>query len=146
MHKFRRMDALDLSKAPPRKPHAELGGVIFLPRSIDKARATLPDGERNQYNVPGFTTRMLEKLGITPDDFIAAVAAANSDDDVLAYVRERTAQAQIDEWNAFTKVSQPRNGDRTEAQKIFTWLGERPDLTLTLDILEEDDKRHYAAG
>jgi hypothetical protein len=89
---------------------------------------------------------MLEKLGITPDDFIAAVAAANSDDDVLAYVRERTAQAQIDEWNAFTKVSQPRNGDRTEAQKIFTWLGERPDLTLTLDILEEDDKRHYAAG
>jgi hypothetical protein len=139
------MDALDLSKSPPRKPHAELGGIIFLPRSIDKARATLSGGERNEYNVPGFTTRMLEKLGITPDDFIAAVAAAKSDDDVLAYVREHSAQAQIDEWNAFVKAAQPRNGDRAEATKIFTWLGERPDLTQTLDILEEDDKRHYAA-
>jgi hypothetical protein len=139
------MDALDLSNAPPRRPRAELGGVIFLPRSIDKARATLPTGERNEYNVTGLTTRMLEKLGITPDDFIAAVAAAKSDDDVLAYVRGHATQAQIDEWNAFASAFQPRNGDRAEAQKIFTWLGERPDLTQALDILEEDDKRNYAA-
>jgi hypothetical protein len=40
------MDALDLTKAPPRAPRETLAGVVFLPRTIDKMRATLPGGAR----------------------------------------------------------------------------------------------------
>ena len=60
MHNFRGMEPLDLSKQPPRPPRAEADGIIFLPRSIDKARAYLDGGNRNGYNIPGVTVGMLE--------------------------------------------------------------------------------------
>jgi hypothetical protein len=137
------MDVLDLSMKPPRLPRAELGGIIFLPRSIDKARATLPGGNPGPYVLRGFTTMMLEHLGITEAAFVAAVAAASSDDDVLAFVNEHTSSAQVAAWNAFVAVRQPRNGDRVAALETYPWLGERPDLIVGLDVLAEDDIRHF---
>ena len=141
------MNTLDLSKAPPRLPHAELDGIVFLPRSIDKARAHLPGGNPNSYNVSGLTTTMLERFGIAPDDFVAAVGAAATEADVAAFVRKHANQAKIDEWNAFIKVRQPR-GDRNlpEVFQSYPWLGERPDLMTAMDILVEDDRRFYATS
>jgi hypothetical protein len=138
------MDPLDLSIRPPREPRAAIGGVIFLPRSIDKARATLPGGDPGPYVIPGFTGMMLETLGITADAFVAAVAAAATDDDVVAYVTAQTTPEKIDAWNAFVLQRQPRNGDRVAALEIYPWLGERPDLIVGLDVLDEDDRRYFA--
>lgn len=139
------MDSLDLSKAPPRAPRAELDGIIFLPRSIDKARAYLPGGNRNGYNVPGVTGGMLERFGITPDDFIAAVGSAKSEADVVAFVRKHADKAKIDEWNAWVLDREPRgNRNLPEVLEIYPWLKDKPDLRLVLDILAEDDKRTYA--
>src|ERR1039458_3327751 len=45
VRKHRGMKPMTLSDKPPRKPRAELAGVVFLPRSIDKVRATLPGGD-----------------------------------------------------------------------------------------------------
>lgn len=145
MHNPRRMEPLDLSKQPPRAPRAELDGIIFLPRSIDKARAYLDGGNRNGYNVPGVTGGMLERFGISHDDFIAAVSAAASDADVVAFVRKHANQSTIDEWNAFVKEREPR-GDRNlpAVLEIYPWLKELPHLKLVLDILAEDDRRLYA--
>ncbi len=139
------MEPLDLSKQPPRPPRAELDGIIFLPRSIDKARAYLPGGNRNGYNVPGVTGGMLERFGISEDDFIAAVGAASDDADVVAFVRRHTSQTTFDEWNAFVKDREPR-GDRNLPQvlEIYPWLRDQPDLRLVLDILAEDDRRLFA--
>jgi hypothetical protein len=39
------MTPLNLTVHPPRVPRAELDGLIFLPRTIDKVRATLPGGD-----------------------------------------------------------------------------------------------------
>src|ERR1700679_2281012 len=102
------MEPLDLSKHPPRPPRAELDGIVFLPRSIDKARAYLDGGNRNGYNVPGVTGGMLERFGIAEDDFIAAVGSASSDEDVVAFVRKRVNQTTLDEWNAWVKDREPR--------------------------------------
>jgi uncharacterized protein DUF5069 len=145
MHNFRSMDPLDLSKQPPRAPRAELDGIIFLPRSIDKARAYLAGGDRNGYNVPGVTGGMLERFGISNDDFIAAVGAASNDADLVAFVRRHTSQTTVDEWNAFVKAREPR-GDRNlpAVLEIYPWLTEQPDLKLVLDILAEDDRRMFA--
>lgn len=139
------MDPLDLSKQPPRPPRAELDGIIFLPRSIDKARAYLPGGNRNGYNIPGVTGQLLERLGIAHDDFVAAVGAAATDADVVALVRRHAGQATIDEWNAWVNERQPRgNRDLPEVHEIYPWLKDRPDLSLVLDILAEDDRRLFA--
>jgi len=139
------MDSLDLLNQAPRAPRAELDGIIFLTRSIDKARAYLPGGNRNDYNIPGITGQMLERFGISHDDFVAAVRAAKSDADVLAFVRRHADQAKIDEWNAWVKDRQPRgNRDLPEVHEIYPWLKDRPDLSLALDILTEDDRRFYA--
>ncbi len=145
MHNLRGMEPLDLSKQPPRAPRAELDGIIFLPRSIDKARAYLEGGNRNGYNVPGVTGGMLERFGIKDDDFIAAVGAASSEADVVAFVRQHANQTTIDEWNAWVKDREPR-GDRNlpQVHEIYPWLKDHPNLRLVLDILAEDDRRIYA--
>ena len=137
------MDVLDLSTKPPREPRTELGGIIFLPRSIDKARATLPGGDPGPYVLRGFTTMMLEHLGITEEAFVGAVAAASNDADVLAFVNGKTSAEQIAAWNTFVSARQPRNGDRVAALEVYPWLGERPDLTIGLDVLAEDDIRYF---
>jgi hypothetical protein len=139
------MDPLNLSNKPPRKPRAALDGIVFLPRSIDKARAMLPGGDPGPYNIPGFTTMMLDTFGIAADAFVAAVAAAATDDDVVSYVRANTTQAKIEEWNAWSDTREPRGGDRVAALESYPWLGERPDLIYGLDVLEEDDVRHFSS-
>jgi Domain of unknown function (DUF5069) len=144
MHNLRGMEPLDLTKQPPRAPRTELDGIIFLPRSIDKARAYLAGGNRNGYNIPGVTGGMLERFGISEDDFIAAVGAASTDADVAVFVRRSADQATLDEWNAFVKEREPR-GDRNlpQVHEIYPWLKDT-DLRLVLDILAEDDRRMYA--
>jgi hypothetical protein len=139
------MDAMNLSGNPPRKPRAELAGVIFLPRSIDKVRALQPGGDPGPYVLHGFTTQMLDHLGMTEDAFRAAVAAATTDDDVAAFVLANTTPEKIAAWTAYITARRPRNGDRVAALEIYPWLGERPDIILGLDVLEEDDKRYFAA-
>jgi hypothetical protein len=145
MHKFGGMEPLDLTKQPPRAPRAELDGIIFLPRSIDKARAYLDGGNRNGYNVPGVTGGMLERFGIAEDAFIAAVSAASNDADVLVFVRKHANQTTLDEWNTWVKDREPR-GDRNlpAVHEIYPWLKDKPDMRLVLDILAEDDRRMYA--
>lgn len=71
------MTPLDLTAGPPRSPRAELDGVVFLPRTIDKVRA-LSGGNLGEYTIPGFTQMMLDTLGIPLEAFTAAVAVASS--------------------------------------------------------------------
>jgi hypothetical protein len=144
MHNYSDMEPLDLSKQPPRLPRAELDGIIFLPRSIDKARAYLAGGNRNGYNIPGVTGGMLERFGISNDDFVAAVGAAANDAEVVAFVRRHANQTTLDEWNAWVKDREPRgNRNLPEVLEIYPWLKDRPELTLVLDILAEDDRRTF---
>ena len=138
------MQPLDLTTAPPRAPRASLAGITFLPRTIDKMRATLPGGAAGAYNIPGFSEMMLEALGIELDAFRAAVANAASDDAVAAFVNASTSPDRVAEWNAMILARLPRNGDRNAAHEAYPWLRARPDLVLALDVLEEDDRQHFA--
>jgi hypothetical protein len=139
------MTPLDLNVTPPRQPRAALDGLTFLPRSIDKVRSRLPGGEPGAFNIAGLTQLMLDTLGIPLDAFSAAVADAANDDAVAAYVRAHAAPGAPERWNAIVAAREPRNGNRSEALTVYPWLAERPDLVLVLDVLEEDDHRHFAA-
>jgi len=138
------MDPLDLTKAPPRAPRAELAGIVFLPRTVDKVRATLPGGALGAYNIPGFSQMLLDALGIELDAFRAVVADAANDDAVGAFVSASTSPDRVAEWNAMLLARLPRNGDRNAAHEAYPWLHERPDLVLAVDVLEEDDRQHFA--
>ena len=138
------MTPLDLTAGPPRPPRAELDGVVFLPRTIDKVRASLPGGKLGEYTIPGFTQMMLDTLGIPAETLTAAVATASTDEEAWANVRPLTTPEKIAEWTAFVSKRQPRGGNRVEALESYPWLGSRPDLTLSLDVLDEDDRQHFA--
>jgi hypothetical protein len=130
------MEPLDLSKGRPRATRAELAGVTFLPRSIDKFRASLPGGNLNGYTIEGFTEMMLKELGISPDSMRSVVAEAKSDEDVARYVRENALAGGAKAWNDFALNRQLYLGNRTEAIAENPWLADHPEITLSLDFLQ----------
>jgi Domain of unknown function (DUF5069) len=137
------MEPLDLSLASPRDPRTELAGVVFLPRTVDKVRASLPGGTLGAYNVEGFSTMLLEALGITLDAFVETVRTAADDAGVAAFITANTTPAKIAAWNAMITQRLPRGGDRAAALETYPWLAEYPELPKALDVLAEDDRRLF---
>lgn len=140
------MEALDLTKAPPRAPREELAGIRFLPRSIDKIRATLPDGVLGEYLIEGLTTSMLDALGITVTAFTDATRDAKSDDEIAAFVTAHAKPGGIDVWHRFIDARRPQGGDPRKAIEAYPFLAGRNDLGLSLDVIAEDDRLLFARG
>jgi hypothetical protein len=130
------MEPLDLSTTRPRATRAELAGVTFLPRSIDKFRAALPGGNLAGYTIEGFTSRMLENLGIAQADLQAVVAAATSDADVARYVSEHAVAGGADVWNTYVLNRELYLGNRVEAIAENPWLADHPEIQKSLDFLQ----------
>lgn len=130
------MEPLDLTGAHPRPTRAELGGIVFLPRTIDKTRASLPGGTLNGYTIPGFSASMLEELGISVEAFTAAVAAAKTDDDVLAFVREHAVAGGAQKWNEYALNREVYLGNRAEAIAENPWLAGHPEIVKSLDFVQ----------
>jgi hypothetical protein len=130
------MEPLDLSQGRPRATRAELAGITFLPRSIDKFRAALPGGNLAGYTIEGFTGRMLENLGIAPEALQTVVASAKTDDDVASYVREHALPGGADTWNEYVLNRELYLGNRAEAIEENPWLAEHPEITKSLDFLQ----------
>ena len=142
------MEALDLTKAPPRSPRQELDGLVNLPRSIDKMRGRLPGGNPGVYNITGFTLIMLEAIGVTEDQFREAVAQAKTDDDVAAW---RRAHADTGKYAAFNermlnrRVADVKARDPEGFAKRYPISETRPDIELMIDMLEADDEDMFPA-
>ncbi|MDQ6926149.1 MAG: DUF5069 domain-containing protein, partial [Candidatus Eremiobacteraeota bacterium] len=121
-----------------------LANVVLLPRTIDKVRATLAGGAPGEYTIPGLSRMMLDTLEIDLAAFTSAVADAQDDAAVARFVTAATTPERIAAWNAWILARFPRGGDRDLALQSYPWLAERPELPLALDVLEEDDRRHFA--
>ena len=98
------MEPLDLTTAPPRSARAELAGIAYLPRAIDKIRAELPGGNLGGYVVMGedgttMTGGFCRVTGITHDELVRMVKDAADDAQVGAWLRERLDDAVIVKWN-----------------------------------------------
>lgn len=142
-----RMEPLDLSNQPPRSPRESLAGLdlIMAARSVDKFRALLPGGNIGLYLIPGYTTRMLDVLGLTQDEFRDAVMRAASDANVAEWLRSRTTPEQRAELNAILEA-------RTVALRIndadfrerYPYASTLPLDMKLLDLLDEDDRRLFA--
>jgi hypothetical protein len=87
------------AKNPPLKEdvrarNAELGGIVWLPRAIDKARAKLEGRLPDELFYPcGGDRQMLNQLGIGRVEFFEIIRDHATDEAVLAEVRKRMRQA-----------------------------------------------------
>ena len=87
------METLDLNVGPPRRWTQELGGIRWLPRLIDKARAALAGTLGSYlYGQSPMDRDLLNKLGLGYRDFTAIVASAPSDAAVLEALQARSPQ------------------------------------------------------
>ncbi|HTX57400.1 MAG TPA: DUF5069 domain-containing protein [Candidatus Acidoferrales bacterium] len=137
------MDALDLTKAPPRPPREPLAGLdlIMAARTVDKLRASLPGGNLGAYQLPGFSTQMLEAIGVGEDDLRSAVARASSDAEIAAWLRERVPAEKIAAFNAAIVQRCVKHRLEDEAwRKKYAHAVSLPPETPLIDMLSKDDE------
>ncbi len=69
-------------------------------RTVDKLRATLPGGNIGEYQITGFSSSLLNALGVAEGVLRKVIAQAGSDEDVAAWIREHTDPNRYAEINA----------------------------------------------
>lgn len=131
----------DLRVHPPRGPRVTLGGLYFLARTIDKTRAKL-QGTLGFYRIaPGLSGYLLEWLGITEEAFVQAVREAKSDQDVVAWVCERSDPGTFDSINGRLAERGIRDDAHfNEVLPRYPVLRDYPELRNWFEILEVDDR------
>jgi hypothetical protein len=140
------MDALDLTRRPPRSPRELLPNLdlLMMARTVDKLRATLPGGNIGSYQIPGFSARLLQALEISEDRLRQAVAAAGSDDDVVAWIREHSDPGRYAGANEalLARRIRDRIGDADFDLKYPNAKNLPPEMPL-LDFLITDDRESF---
>jgi hypothetical protein len=142
------MDALDLTKAPPRTPREPLADldVLMAARSVDKIRATLPGGDLGDYRIDGFTSRFFEILQIDEADFRSVVALAHSDADVAAWLRRHSTQEKFEEVNRVIGARRLRDRiDDPDFQQRYPNAASFPLDIQMIDLLPLDDQLAFRA-
>ena len=141
------MEPLDLRIAAPRGPHAQLAGIVFAARVIDKLRASLPGGELNGYfPFIGFSEVWAHYTGIDLRDLQGVVADAGSEAEVEAWIAERTAH--VDKAKINGKMERFDSVRMSDAMRTVFECSYPADLrerhTVLFDLFEADDAQLYS--
>ena len=140
------MEPLDLSKRPPRGPRERLDGLVLVPRTIDKLRASLPGGNLGAYKVHGFSTRMMEMIGVSEADMLEAVRTASSDADVVAWLHAHADTSAYPKVNAhFESLTVDKLSDPEDYHRRYP-IARQLGLTNLFDALEADDRELFASA
>ena len=130
----------DLRTHPPRGPRAMLAGLYFLPRTIDKMRAKI-QGTLGHYKIgPGISMYLFEWLGITEEQFEAAVREAKDDEDVAVWLTSHTDPSTYASINE--RLSERAIRDDAHFAEVlprYPVLREYPHLRNWFEIFEIDD-------
>ena len=137
---------MDLSKKFPRSPRDILGGICWLSRMIDKARATA-DGTEGDYRYNcAMDARLLKFLGVAPETMLEAVKKARDDNAVMEWIKANTAprsSAAIEEFNNMMASLSPTSPDmikRFEATRDRLAPG-RTDIKTWMAMLDLEEGR-----
>lgn len=139
----------DLTKEPPRSPHARLGGFVILPRTIDKCRALLA-GKNGEYKFNcGLDRMFFDFKGIDAEAFRKLAASGASDEEITDWVEENgepKSEADIKFWSEESERENYKNSDDPEdkewLEKQNARLGLPKDGTL-FDYLDADDEASF---
>ena len=135
----------DLTVYPPRSPRVRLGGLVLLPRMLDKGRAELAgqNGEYH-YNCP-LDQRLLGFLGVDPEALKAELAAGKGDREILEWLLAKsTTKPSALEIAAWSRSQEERAPGDLESREFFNELHrgagpEREDIFTWFDVLDLDD-------
>jgi hypothetical protein len=144
------MTPLDLRTQPPRAARETVLGFYLLPRTIDKLRAELPGGNMGAYlnEGNGFSAFVVRRLGLNMDEFRAAVASAENETELVAWLAARIDPATAPAMNAKLEsfvVDRMSPGDQELVRLRHPVLAEHPQLSKMLDILDADDRHAFPA-
>lgn len=100
--------ALDLTRQVPRSPFERLEGFAWLPRLIDKARATYAgtNGDYSPYPCPG-DRAFLRYFGIDALELGRLIQNDASDEDIAAYVQRTTRRTEVEKAAFYAGFFQP---------------------------------------
>jgi hypothetical protein len=139
---------MDLSLAPPRGPREWMAGLDLdiMARTVDKLRATLPGGDLGPYKISGYSSRLLDALGIEEGALRDAVAAAADEATVVKWILERTDPSKFPAMNermeSLTIADRKLDPEWLAANPVAKGL---PDDTTRFDYLEIDDAIMFPA-
>ncbi|MGB8355947.1 MAG: DUF5069 domain-containing protein [Chthoniobacteraceae bacterium] len=136
----------DLTQRPPRSPHLRLGGLVILPRMIDKGRATLA-GKNGEYVYNASTDKHLVRfLGLDADALLKELAAGKGDGEILAWVMANAKTPrdpwEIEAWSAFFDKRGPDSDAETLAlfaEKVGEFSKTREDVKTWFAAIDLDD-------
>ena len=127
----------------------QLGGLYFLPRTLDKirkhARGDLHP-EHHEYLGKGFDGRLCHFLGIGYDALVQRTLAGGTDEEILAWIQQHGRALSAPDlliWNGFAAKRGWRD-DATaglEKNKADSGLAHRTDLVTYFDYYEVDEGR-----
>ena len=90
---------------------------MWLARVFDKARASA-NGTIHDYIYPcPMDKGVMERWGVTPQEFDAAIRADTTDDRILQWLRARTTPEQIEAANRWLVEEKLENLERQDAEE-----------------------------
>ena len=136
----------DLTLRPPRGMRQRLGGLVLLPRILDKGRAKLA-GKNGEYNYDSPTDQHLVRfLGLDLEVLLKELAKGKGDGEILEWVmgnaRISRAPWEIKAWSAYMETRGPDSDAETLAS-FAEYVGQhsktREDIKSWFDALDLDD-------
>jgi hypothetical protein len=97
---------MDLTKQPPRSPNDVLLGIPMLPRTIDKARASVAGtlGEYVYGEKSSFDMALLDFLGLSPEQFLEGVRSSPDDAGMVHWLGSHARQVTPGEIEDFART------------------------------------------
>lgn len=142
------MKTTDLTQRPPRGPRVRLGGLVLLPRVLDKCRATIAgkNGEYN-FNCP-LDQRFFAFAKLNAEDFKQQVQAGKGDREMLEWMLQNAPHLTAPTISAWSAQEEQRAPSDTETRAFFNELHqkaapEREDIATWFDLLDLDDYVSY---
>ncbi len=136
----------DLTQRPPRSMRQRLGGLVLLPRIIDKGHATLA-GKNGEYNFNSPTDQYLVRfLGLDLTVLLKELAAGKGDGEILEWVLTNAGTPrtpwEISAWSAYMETRGP-DSDAESLASFAEYVGQRTktreDIKSWFDALDLDD-------
>ncbi len=135
----------DLTQRPPRSPRTRLGGLVLLPRMLDKGRATLAGKNGAYHYACPLDQHVVNFLGIDPEALKAELATGKGDGEILEWImanaKHQRSAWEIAQWSAHRDQATPSD---VESREYFNNYhkeagANRQDITTWADVLDLDD-------
>ena len=137
----------DLRQGIPRSPYERMLGIVFLPRTIDKARAELAGTEGEYLFRAGQSAPGLDLLGISPEQLFEALAEHGTDTEIRDWIAENAAprsDLEIARYNREAIERRAKTPEQIEWHRNYlagVGLAELADIVTSVERLEWDEGR-----